>query len=100
MDEFARQAIGRNGLNIGMVLANCNGEISASATINFAEVENAPLSTRGSCGGAARARSLARGVIENKQSTDVEYTAPPPRGLLRTSTRTTLNLLVILRGGY
>jgi hypothetical protein len=37
-----------------MVLAGCNEEISSSSTINFAEVEDAPLLARGSCGGAAR----------------------------------------------
>jgi hypothetical protein len=45
----------------------------------------------------------AGGVMENKHSTEVESPPPPPRvyisigGVLRTSSRPTLNLLLLLR---
>jgi hypothetical protein len=47
-------------------------------------------------------RAPGRGGIENKHSTNVESPPPPPRvcmsgGLLRTSTRPTMNLLLLLR---
>ena len=41
--------------------------------------------------------AIGKRVIENKYSTDVESSPPPPRGLLKTSTGSTLNLLLLLR---
>jgi len=50
---------------------------------------------------AYTARLYERGVIENKHSTDVESPPPSPHvcmsGLLRTNTRPTLNVLLLIR---